>query len=40
MLMTSLTVPVLKDGKFGRITGVDMNLPIFSNWPSTLARAS
>jgi hypothetical protein len=29
--MTSLTVPVLKDGKFAGITGVDMNLPIFED---------
>ncbi|MGL5331451.1 MAG: cache domain-containing protein, partial [Aeromonas veronii] len=28
MLMTSLTVPVLRDGKFVGLAGVDMNLPI------------
>ena len=40
MLMTSLAVPVLGDGKFAGITGVDMNLPIFQQLAEHLGRAS
>ncbi|WP_439825123.1 methyl-accepting chemotaxis protein [Aeromonas caviae] len=39
MLMTSLTVPVLKDGKFVGITGVDMNLPIFQQLAEHLGKS-
>ncbi|CAD7556700.1 methyl-accepting chemotaxis protein [Aeromonas hydrophila] len=39
MLMTSLTVPVLKDGKFAGITGVDMNLPIFQQLAENLGKS-
>ena len=39
MLMTSLTVPVLKDGKFAGITGVDMNLPIFQQLAEHLGKS-
>ncbi|MCV9381098.1 methyl-accepting chemotaxis protein [Aeromonas hydrophila] len=38
MLMTSLTVPVLKAGKFAGITGVDMNLPIFQQLAENLGK--
>ncbi|QPR87763.1 methyl-accepting chemotaxis protein [Aeromonas hydrophila] len=38
MLMTSLTVPVLKAGKFVGITGVDMNLPIFQQLAENLGK--
>ena len=37
--MTSLTVPVLKDGKFAGITGVDMNLPIFQQLAEHLGKS-
>ncbi|MGU5847948.1 methyl-accepting chemotaxis protein [Aeromonas hydrophila] len=39
MLMTSLTVPVLKAGKFAGITGVDMNLPIFQQLAENLGKS-
>ncbi|AUZ76578.1 MULTISPECIES: methyl-accepting chemotaxis protein [Aeromonas] len=39
MLMTSLTVPVLKAGKFVGITGVDMNLPIFQQLAENLGKS-
>ncbi|MGL6334550.1 methyl-accepting chemotaxis protein [Aeromonas jandaei] len=39
MLMTSLTVPVLHDGKFVGLTGVDMNLPIFQQLAETLGKS-
>ncbi|WP_339330185.1 methyl-accepting chemotaxis protein [Aeromonas hydrophila] len=39
MLMTSLTVPVLKAGKFAGITGVDMNLPIFQQLAKNLGKS-
>ncbi|EHK5439081.1 methyl-accepting chemotaxis protein [Aeromonas hydrophila] len=39
MLMTSLTVPVLKSGKFIGITGVDMNLPIFQQLAENLGKS-
>ncbi len=39
MLMTSLTVPVLHDGKFVGLIGVDMNLPIFQQLAETLGKS-
>ncbi|MCF5840797.1 methyl-accepting chemotaxis protein [Aeromonas veronii] len=39
MLMTSLTVPVLRDGKFVGLVGVDMNLPIFQQLAETLGKS-
>ena len=39
MLMTSLTVPILQDGKFVGLTGVDMNLPIFQQLAETLGKS-
>ncbi|MBL0611183.1 methyl-accepting chemotaxis protein [Aeromonas jandaei] len=39
MLMTSLTVPVLHDGKFVGLTGVDMNLPIFQQLAEALGKS-
>ncbi|AHE48230.1 methyl-accepting chemotaxis protein [Aeromonas hydrophila 4AK4] len=39
MLMTSLTVPILKEGKFVGITGVDMNLPIFQQLAERLGKS-
>ncbi|MDL5384455.1 methyl-accepting chemotaxis protein [Aeromonas hydrophila] len=39
MLITSLTVPVLKAGKFAGITGVDMNLPIFQQLAENLGKS-
>jgi methyl-accepting chemotaxis protein len=39
MLMTSLTVPILKEGKFVGITGVDMNLPIFQQLAESLGKS-
>ncbi|MFM5017914.1 methyl-accepting chemotaxis protein [Aeromonas veronii] len=38
MLMTSLTVPVLRDGKFVGLAGVDMNLPIFQQLAENLGK--
>lgn len=39
MLMTSLTVPVLRDGKFVGLAGVDMNLPIFQQLAESLGKS-
>ncbi|MGL4709338.1 MAG: methyl-accepting chemotaxis protein [Aeromonas veronii] len=39
MLMTSLTVPVLRDGKFVGLAGVDMNLPIFQLLAENLGKS-
>lgn len=39
MLMTSLTVPILHDGKFVGLAGVDMNLPIFQQLAETLGKS-
>ncbi|EKP0249470.1 methyl-accepting chemotaxis protein [Aeromonas veronii] len=39
MLMTSLTVPVLRDGKFAGLAGVDMNLPIFQQLAENLGKS-
>ncbi|PNW68581.1 methyl-accepting chemotaxis protein [Aeromonas veronii] len=39
MLMTSLTVPVLCDGKFVGLAGVDMNLPIFQQLAENLGKS-
>ncbi len=39
MLMTSLTVPILKGGKFAGIAGVDMNLPIFQQLAEHLGKS-
>ncbi|MFM4805840.1 methyl-accepting chemotaxis protein [Aeromonas bivalvium] len=39
MLMTSLTVPILKEGKFVGITGVDMNLPLFQQLAERLGQS-
>ncbi|WED77459.1 methyl-accepting chemotaxis protein [Aeromonas allosaccharophila] len=39
MLMTSLTVPVLHDGKFVGLNGVDMNLPIFQQLAENLGKS-
>lgn len=39
MLMTSLTVPILHDGEFVGLTGVDMNLPIFQQLADTLGKS-
>ncbi|MFM5755041.1 methyl-accepting chemotaxis protein [Aeromonas veronii] len=39
MLMTSLTVPVLRDGKFVGLAGVDMNLPIFQQLAENLGNS-
>ncbi|WP_429068063.1 methyl-accepting chemotaxis protein [Aeromonas bestiarum] len=39
VLMTSLTVPILKDDKFVGITGVDMNLPIFQQLAENLGKS-
>ncbi|MDM5069515.1 methyl-accepting chemotaxis protein [Aeromonas salmonicida] len=39
MLMTSLTVPILKESKFVGITGVDMNLPIFQQLAESLGKS-
>ncbi|MGY3882864.1 methyl-accepting chemotaxis protein [Aeromonas veronii] len=39
MLMTSLTVPILNDGKFVGLAGVDMNLPIFQQLAETLGKS-
>ncbi|QHB83941.1 HAMP domain-containing protein [Aeromonas veronii] len=39
MLMTSLTVPVLHDGKFVGLVGVDMNLPIFQQLAENLGKS-
>jgi methyl-accepting chemotaxis protein len=38
-LMTSLTIPVLRDGKFVGLTGVDLNLPLFQQQTEELAKA-
>jgi methyl-accepting chemotaxis protein len=39
MLMTSLTVPILKGDKFVGIAGVDMNLPIFQQLAERLGKS-
>ncbi|KRW60439.1 chemotaxis protein [Aeromonas allosaccharophila] len=39
MLMTSLTVPILHDGKFVGLAGVDMNLPIFQQLAENLGKS-
>ncbi|WP_421387008.1 methyl-accepting chemotaxis protein [Aeromonas veronii] len=39
MLMTSLTVPVLRDGTFVGLAGVDMNLPIFQQLAENLGKS-
>ncbi|TNI51361.1 methyl-accepting chemotaxis protein [Aeromonas veronii] len=39
MLMTSLTVPVLRDGKFVGLAGVDMNLPIFQQLAENFGKS-
>ncbi|WP_279486538.1 methyl-accepting chemotaxis protein [Aeromonas veronii] len=39
MLMTSLTVPVLRGGKFVGLAGVDMNLPIFQQLAENLGKS-
>ncbi|MCH7349853.1 methyl-accepting chemotaxis protein [Aeromonas sp. MR7] len=39
VLMTSLTVPILKEGKLVGITGVDMNLPIFQQLAESLGKS-
>ncbi|WP_447773419.1 methyl-accepting chemotaxis protein [Aeromonas veronii] len=39
MLMTSLTMPVLRDGKFVGLAGVDMNLPIFQQLAENLGKS-
>ncbi|MGY3917388.1 methyl-accepting chemotaxis protein [Aeromonas australiensis] len=39
MLMTSLTVPLLKEGKFVGLAGVDMNLPIFQQLAENLGKS-
>ncbi|WDL83263.1 methyl-accepting chemotaxis protein [Aeromonas bestiarum] len=39
VLMTSLTVPILKEDKFVGITGVDMNLPIFQQLAESLGKS-
>ncbi|WP_421284777.1 methyl-accepting chemotaxis protein [Aeromonas veronii] len=39
MLMTSLTVPVLRYGKFVGLAGVDMNLPIFQQLAENLGKS-
>ncbi|MBA2082151.1 methyl-accepting chemotaxis protein [Aeromonas veronii] len=39
MLMTSLTVPVLRNGKFVGLAGVDMNLPIFQQLAENLGKS-
>ncbi|WP_439831891.1 methyl-accepting chemotaxis protein [Aeromonas veronii] len=39
MLMTSLTVPVLRDDKFVGLAGVDMNLPIFQQLAENLGKS-
>ncbi|WP_323907148.1 methyl-accepting chemotaxis protein [Aeromonas veronii] len=39
MLMTSLTVPLLRDGKFVGLAGVDMNLPIFQQLAENLGKS-
>lgn len=39
MLMTSLTVPILQNGKFVGLIGVDMNLPIFQQLAETLGKS-
>ncbi|HHQ4893195.1 TPA: methyl-accepting chemotaxis protein [Aeromonas veronii] len=39
MLMISLTVPVLRDGKFVGLAGVDMNLPIFQQLAENLGKS-
>ncbi|MFB2890230.1 methyl-accepting chemotaxis protein [Aeromonas veronii] len=39
MMMTSLTVPVLRDGKFVGLAGVDMNLPIFQQLAENLGKS-
>lgn len=38
-LMTSLTFPILRDGKFVGLTGVDLNLPLFQQQTEELAKA-
>ncbi len=38
-LMTSLTVPILRQGKFVGVTGVDLNLPIFQQLAEKLAAS-
>ncbi len=38
-LMTSLTYPILRDGKFVGLTGVDLNLPLFQQQTEELAKA-
>ncbi len=38
-LMTSLTLPVLRDNKFVGLTGVDLNLPLFQQQTEELAKA-
>lgn len=37
-MMTSLTVPVLKEGKFRGLVGVDLNLPIFDKMTNDLSQ--
>lgn len=39
MLMTSLTVPVLKHKQFIGVVGVDVNLPVFQSLIDTLSRS-
>ncbi|HHQ4913316.1 methyl-accepting chemotaxis protein [Aeromonas veronii] len=39
MLMTSLTLPLLRDGKFVGLAGVDMNLPIFQQLAENLGKS-
>ena len=38
-LMTSLTFPILREGKFVGLTGVDLNLPLFQQQTEELAKA-
>lgn len=38
-LMTSLTFPILREGKFVGLTGVDLNLPLFQQQTEQLAKA-
>ncbi len=37
-LMTSLTFPVLRDGKFAGVVGVDLNLPLFQKQAEELSK--
>lgn len=38
-LMTSLTVPIQRNGQFVGLTGVDLNLPLFQQQTEELAHA-